>query len=111
MKLPRSLVRTAARVRPQTPQQLLRLLLSTASLLPSDAPLVVLPAFRQVLVIAPHPDDESIGAGGTIARLAQAGAEVHVIVVTDGEATIGSPHRPAETARRRRAEVVPRLSS
>ena len=37
-----------------------------------------------VLVIAPHPDDEVLGAGGTIARLAEAGREVHVAVVTRG---------------------------
>lgn len=36
------------------------------------------------LVIAPHPDDEILGAGGTIARLAAAGREVHVCVVTRG---------------------------
>lgn len=106
MRLSRSLVRAAARVRPQVPQRLLRLLLGTASFFPNDAPLVALPAFRHVLVIAPHPDDESIGAGGTIARLARGGAEVRIVVVTDGEATIGSPYHPAETARRRRAEVV-----
>jgi LmbE family N-acetylglucosaminyl deacetylase len=35
-----------------------------------------------VLVVAPHPDDETIGPGGTIARLAADGAEVHVLCVT-----------------------------
>lgn len=37
-----------------------------------------------VLVIAPHPDDEVLGAGGVIARLADAGRAVHVCVVTRG---------------------------
>lgn len=32
----------------------------------------------RVLVIAPHPDDETLGVGGTIARLAEAGVEVTV---------------------------------
>ncbi|MEV7775933.1 PIG-L deacetylase family protein [Kitasatospora sp. NPDC086791] len=36
----------------------------------------------RVLVVAPHPDDETLGAGGTIARLAEAGIEVHVLAVT-----------------------------
>ncbi|MDD3138445.1 MAG: PIG-L family deacetylase [Lachnospiraceae bacterium] len=38
----------------------------------------------RVLVIAPHPDDEIIGVGGTIAKRAQAGDEVYVCVVTKG---------------------------
>lgn len=34
-----------------------------------------------VVVLAPHPDDEVLGCGGTIARLAEAGADVTVIAV------------------------------
>ena len=37
-----------------------------------------------VLVIAPHPDDEVLGVGGTIARLAAEGRTVVVAVVTRG---------------------------
>ncbi|MCX7823126.1 MAG: glycosyltransferase [Syntrophobacterales bacterium] len=36
------------------------------------------------LVVAPHPDDESFGMGGTIALATQQGIEVFVVVVTDG---------------------------
>jgi len=36
----------------------------------------------RVLVIAPHPDDEIIGVGGTMAKRASAGHEVYVCVVT-----------------------------
>lgn len=36
----------------------------------------------RVLVVAPHPDDETLGAGGTIARLTTAGIEVNVLAVT-----------------------------
>lgn len=35
------------------------------------------------LVIAPHADDESLGCGGTIALLRQAGMPVHVLLVSD----------------------------
>jgi LmbE family N-acetylglucosaminyl deacetylase len=38
-----------------------------------------------VLVIAPHPDDEVLGVGGTMARLASEGREVVVAIVTRGE--------------------------
>lgn len=39
----------------------------------------------RVLVIAPHPDDEIIGVGGTIAKKANDGDEVYVCVVTKGK--------------------------
>ena len=39
----------------------------------------------RVLVIAPHPDDEVIGVGGTIAKRVKAGDEVYVCVVTKGQ--------------------------
>lgn len=39
---------------------------------------------RSVLVLAPHPDDEVFGCGGTLARHAAAGIPVHVVVATDG---------------------------
>ena len=39
----------------------------------------------RVLVIAPHPDDEIIGVGGTIAKRVNNGDEVYVCVVTKGQ--------------------------
>jgi N-acetylglucosamine malate deacetylase 1 len=39
---------------------------------------------RRVLVIAPHPDDEVLGVGGTMARLAAEGSEIYVLIVTKG---------------------------
>ena len=38
----------------------------------------------KVLVIAPHPDDEVLGVGGTIAKRAMAGCEVVVCICTKG---------------------------
>ncbi len=38
---------------------------------------------QRLLCVQPHYDDNDIGAGGTIARLALAGAEVHYLTVTD----------------------------
>lgn len=40
---------------------------------------------RRIAVVAPHADDEILGCGGTMARAAALGAEVHVIVVTRGQ--------------------------
>jgi len=37
---------------------------------------------KKVVVIAPHPDDETLGAGATIARFAKEGAEVSVLIVS-----------------------------
>lgn len=39
---------------------------------------------RPVLVLAPHPDDDVLGAGGAIARMSDEGREVFVAVVTVG---------------------------
>ncbi len=38
----------------------------------------------KTLIVAPHPDDEVLGCGGTMARLADDGQEVHVAIVTRG---------------------------
>lgn len=40
---------------------------------------------KTVLVIGAHADDEVLGCGGTMARLAAEGADVHVFLLADGE--------------------------
>ncbi len=42
----------------------------------------MLDSISRAVVIAPHPDDEVLGCGGTMLRLARAGAQVHVAIVT-----------------------------
>ena len=49
-------------------------------------------AGRAFIVLAAHPDDESLGAGGLLARLQAVGATVRVLLCTAGEASHpGSP--------------------
>jgi N-acetylglucosamine malate deacetylase 1 len=38
----------------------------------------------RILTVAAHPDDETLGAGGTMARLAAASHDVHVCILTEG---------------------------
>lgn len=39
---------------------------------------------KHILVLAPHPDDETLGCGGTIVRKLEEGNEVFVVFMTDG---------------------------
>jgi LmbE family N-acetylglucosaminyl deacetylase len=39
----------------------------------------------RIVVVAPHPDDEVLGAGGIIQQACAVGAEVHVIYLTNGD--------------------------
>jgi len=39
---------------------------------------------NSILVVAAHPDDEVLGCGGTIARHAEAGDQVQVLIVAEG---------------------------
>lgn len=44
--------------------------------------------FERVLAIAPHTDDVELGAGGTVARLAEEGASVHVVAFSTAEQSL-----------------------
>jgi LmbE family N-acetylglucosaminyl deacetylase len=44
---------------------------------------------QRVIVIAPHPDDETLGCGGTILRKAREGAQIAWLIVTDMKAGSG----------------------
>jgi LmbE family N-acetylglucosaminyl deacetylase len=60
-------------------------------------------AHRPCLVVAPHPDDETLGAGATVMRKVDAGTPVHLVVVTDGsKSPVGDQ---VEVAALRRAEL------
>ncbi len=58
-----------------------------------------------VVLVAPHPDDELLGAGATLAAACDAGTEVRVVAATDGE--MSHPHLSDDG---RAALVVRRLA-
>ena len=64
-------------------------------------------AGQQILVIAAHPDDETLGAGGLIAKAAARGARIAIVIATDGERS--HPDSPTwrreDLARTRHAEA------
>ncbi len=66
---------------------------------------------RRVVVVAPHPDDEILGVGGSLRSLARTGAELEIVSVTDGESSHPGSFamRPAELACARTAETCAAL--
>src|SRR5262245_46207852 len=48
-------------------------------------PAFVVPSATRLLVVAPHPDDETLGAGGLMQRVRATGGAVKVVYLTDGE--------------------------
>jgi LmbE family N-acetylglucosaminyl deacetylase len=66
--------------------------------------------WASAVVVAAHPDDEVLGAGGTIAALAARGARLRLVTLTDGEAS--HPHlREESIAPRRTAETLAALKA
>lgn len=61
-----------------------------------------------ILVIAAHPDDEVLGCGGTLLKLARAGAEIHLAFLADGVGARNpdAAQRQAELDQRRAAARV-----
>jgi len=59
---------------------------SAASARPAAAAApLALPAHPRVVVFAPHPDDETVGLGGLLFRLARAHVPLRVVFVTNGD--------------------------
>ncbi|MCX7681694.1 MAG: PIG-L family deacetylase [Anaerolineae bacterium] len=72
--------------------------------LPLEAyPVLELEGYRRLLVLAPHSDDETLGAGGLIQAALRQGMDVHVVIVTAGDgyrrAAIAESQRLLPTAR------------
>ena len=59
--------------------------MESITLHPSDAN-------KRLLVVFPHPDDESFGPGGTLAKYARECVAVHYVCATRGEVGLAPPH-------------------
>lgn len=72
-------------------------------------PLPLAPA--RVLAVSAHPDDAEFFAGATLARLARAGAEVRLVVCSDGARGGRGLSDPAAVRRAEQAEAAHRLGA
>jgi len=61
---------------------------------------------EQLLVIAPHPDDETIAVGGLIQRVRENGGEVRVVLITAGDGFVEAVVHETGTPRPRPAAYV-----
>ncbi len=57
------------------------------------------------MVIAPHPDDEALGCGGTVMQHVDAGDAVTIVIVTDGRRSRAAGLEPEAMAHARRKEA------
>jgi N-acetylglucosamine malate deacetylase 1 len=67
----------------------------------------ILPPTPEVLVLSPHPDDESLGCGGTLKVISESGGKIDVVYMTHGE--LGA-HPSATTTEAVRGELGARRS-
>jgi LmbE family N-acetylglucosaminyl deacetylase len=105
-ELRRLATRVLARLRPSMPPIAWEGILAARSFA-SRGPVVLRPTAARAMVLAPHPDDETLGCGGTLALLHRRGCTLRVLVATSGEGSVvARGHSPADLAAIRRAEAI-----
>ena len=67
-------------------------------------------AVDQILVLAPHPDDEVLGCGGTLLRYCETGANITICYLTDGRYGVeGENDTERKTESRGLKKFLPRI--
>jgi LmbE family N-acetylglucosaminyl deacetylase/glycosyltransferase involved in cell wall biosynthesis len=56
-----------------------------------NLPVFAINNFHSILIIAPHPDDETLAAGGLIQEALAGGSQIKVVIVTNGDAQEFAP--------------------
>jgi LmbE family N-acetylglucosaminyl deacetylase len=62
-----------------------------------NLPILTVKHLHRLLIISPHPDDETLAAGGVIQQALAAGSQVKVVIVTNGD---GQKFAPALISRK-----------
>lgn len=63
-----------------------------------------------ILVIGAHPDDEVLGPGGTVAKHAASGDEVHLLILTEGTTQQYDNERLIDKKKRKQTLVLKLLA-
>lgn len=59
----------------------------------------------RILVVSPHMDDETFGAGGTMLKYAQAGEQVYWLNISNAKTEYGYPQELVDRRQRQRAQI------
>lgn len=79
---------------------------SPSSLAFNQLPPIELTPVERLMVFAPHPDDETLAAGGAIQIALKQGAQVKVVIVTNGDGQIFAPAILEKRSRPRPADYI-----
>lgn len=81
--------------------------------LPATLPTLLLHEVKRLVVVAAHPDDETLGAGGLLSRAAQLGLPIVVVVLSSGEASHpdSTTHTGPQLAQLRETELTDALTA